>query len=188
MPSFTYLDMGRPRLIALIGVFLIAALAGLRECGARRSAERVFAEWMSRNCAVKEGGTLEAELLRYASRLEPRLEEAFLQGPPAAARAEGLRVAQRERNEVLAAIDAGKTHGLSAEAISRLRAESRERVTDRVLDDYVEGYRSAALAGLGVIGAGRAREFLEGIRRDSKHRDYWDAAGLSLQRPAPRRP
>jgi hypothetical protein len=179
------MDMGRPALIAVIvaiALVAFAGFAGLRECGARRSAEQVFNEWMSRNCAVGEGGVLERELQRNASRLEPRLEQAFLEGPPPALRAQQLQIAQRERDEVVAAIDAGKTHGLNQDEISRLRTSSARRASDPDLDDYVEGYRSAALAGLGVIGTARARDFLQRIQREPSHRAYWGAAELNLKR------
>lgn len=179
--------MGRSGLITVIGAIVIAAFAASRECGVRRTADQVFAEWMSRNCAVGERGVLELQLRRYSSRLEPRLEQAFLQGPPPAAKAQWLRVAQREREEVVAAINAGKTHGLSPDEISRLKARNMEGVSERDLDDLVESYRSAAMAGLVVIDTTSARQFLQSILRDPKQRDYWGAATLSLERSAPPR-
>ena len=180
-------DMGRSRLILAIAAVLLAAFLGWREWNARRASEEAFNQWMSRNCAVGENDSLERELRRYSSRLEPRLEEAFLQGPPPALKAQMLSAEQRERSEVTAAIDAGKTHGLSPEEVSRLRTRSSQRVSDQDLDDYVEGYRSAAIAGLVVIGTDRARQFLQGIRGDPQHRNYWGAVDENLRSAPPNR-
>lgn len=171
----------------MVGLAALAAIAVMRECGNRRSAGRVFADWMNRSCTVSERGDVENKLRRYASQLQPRLEEAFLKGPPPEARSQWLGVAERERKEVLEAIDAGKAYGLSREEIARLRARSVKPAAQEGLDEFVEGYRSAALAGLGVLGTPRSRRFLEGILSDPKQREYHQPAGLALKRLAPPR-
>ena len=187
MPAAHDVDMGRSKLIVAIALIVIAVLAAYREFRARRYTEALLNEWLSRNCAIGERGALERELQRYGSRLEPRLEQAFVNGPPADLRTQWLRIEQREQKEVVAAIDAGRTHGLSADAIAKLRIRSLVAPSDAVLNDRVEAYRSAALAGLGVIGDARAREFLRKVQSDPDQRGYSDAAEHSLGRAAPRK-
>lgn len=166
----------------MAAVVAIAALLGLRQCHQIRSADQVYAEWMNRSCAVGERGELERELRRHGPRLEHRLEEAFLRGPSEAEKTQWRQVARREWEEMAAAIDAGKTHGLTRQEISRLRAADPEGFSEAALDDYIEGYRSAALAALGIIGTERATQFLGRIRSDPQQRDHWDAAQLALAR------
>jgi hypothetical protein len=137
---------------------------------------------MNRSCAVGERGELERELRRYGSRLEARLEEAFLRGPSEAEKTQWQQVAKREWGEMVAAIDSRRTHGLTSAEISRLQAARLEGFSKGALDDYTEGYRSAALAALGIIGTERAGQFLLRIRGDPQHRDHSDAARLALER------
>lgn len=175
--------MGRPGLIVVVAALAaIAAFLGLRECHQSRAADRVYAEWMNRSCAVGERGELEREVRRHGSRLEPRLEEAFLRGPSEAQKTQLQQVAKREWGEMVAAIDAGRIHGLTSAEISRLQAARLEGFSKAALDDYTEGYRSAAIAALGIIGTERAGQFLRRIRDDPQHRDHWDAARLALER------
>ena len=177
------MDMGRQGLSVVVAVLaLIAAFLGLHQCRQSRSADQVYADWMNRSCAVGERGKLEGELRRYGSRLEARLEEAFLRGPSEAQKTQWRQVAQREWQEMVAAIDAGKTHGLTRQEISRLQTARLEGFSKGALDDYTEGYRSAAIAGLGIIGTQRAGQFLLRIRDDPQHRDHSDAARLALER------
>jgi len=175
--------MGRPGLIVVVAALaLIAAFLGLRECRQSRAADQVHAEWMNRTCGVGERGELERELRQHGPRLEHRLEEAFLRGPSEAERIQWRQVAKREWEEMVAAIDAGKTHGLTRQEISRLQTARLEGFSKAALDDYTEGYRSAAIAGLGIIGTERAGQFLRRIRDDPQHRDHSDAARLALER------
>ena len=175
--------MGRPGLSVVVAALaLIAASLGLRECRQSRAADQVHAEWMNRTCGVGERGELERELRQHGPRLEHRLEEAFLRGPSEAERIQWRQVAKREWEEMVAAIDAGKTHGLTRQEISRLQTARLEGFSKAALDDYTEGYRSAAIAGLGIIGTERAGQFLRRIRDDPQHRDHSDAARLALER------
>ena len=177
------MDMGRPGLSVVVAALaLIAAFLGLRECRQSRAADQVHAEWMNRTCGVGERGELERELRQHGPRLEHRLEEAFLRGPSEAERIQWRQVAKREWEEMVAAIDAGKTHGLTRQEISRLQTARLEGFSKAALDDYTEGYRSAAIAGLGIIGTERAGQFLRRIRDDPQHRDHSDAARLALER------
>ena len=179
--------MGRPRLIAVLGLIVIAALAALRECSVRRNADRVFDEWLTRNCAVGERGVLERELRNYSSRLEPRLEKAFLEGPPPGLVNQWMSVAQREKDEVVAAIGAGKSYGLGPEEVSRLKTQSTEKASVTDVEDLVQGYRSAAIAGLIVINTESSQEFLRAVQRDPKQREFWGVAGQKPRRPTPAR-
>jgi len=103
MPAAHDVDMGRSKLIVAIALIVIAVLAAYREFRARRYTEALLNEWLSRNCAIGERGALERELQRYGSRLEPKLEQAFVNGPPADLRTQWLRIEQREQKEVVAA-------------------------------------------------------------------------------------
>lgn len=177
--------MGRQRLTLLaVALAVLAALFGLSQYLQGYFAAQVYAEWMNTTCTAGEKGELQKRLRRYGSRLEPRLEEAFLRGPSEIEKARWQQTAKRDWQRMAAAIDAGKTYGLNPQEILRLRSQGEESFVKTTLEDYTEGYRSAAIAGLGIISTEPALQFLRRVGGDVQHRTYWDTTHLALERAA----
>jgi hypothetical protein len=175
--------MARSKLTTLLALLGAAgALLCLPQCDQVRTAAQAFTDWMGTACSGGEKSDLEGELRRLSSRLEPEFEGAFLRGPIEAEEAPRRQSAQKDWQEMITAIKAGKTYGLTPQEITRLQSRDADSFAQSAVEQYTVCYRSAAIAGLGVIATDPAVQFLERIGSDVQYRDYWVAARLALER------
>jgi hypothetical protein len=114
-------------------------------------AESVKGLWLRQTCDTNQEGQLEAQLVRFQVELEPLFIRAF-QDDVAAADLDAVgEAATRQFREAKG--------GNASE--SQLKAHvTRER------NNFVSGYKSAALAGLGIVGGAGGRRLLAQVAAD----------------------
>jgi hypothetical protein len=130
--------------------------------GLSPDAYAAFSRWLTTTCVGDEGRALEDALRRHRVELAPAFRRALADGPPAED-VQAVRRAAEARQAALARfpIKEYSVEGVSADALAlRAREPARNFVNDQV-QRYVTGYRSNAIAGLGIVG-GRADRALLG--------------------------
>ena len=121
----------------------------------------VFEKWVMATCIGDEERELAAQLRRYAVQLEPAFRKAIVDGPPPAE----LREARAAAEARFAArqkfpIQEYNVEGVSEKDLAAFRRVSRQAYVDDQVRRFATGYRSNAVAGLGIIGGPGARETL----------------------------
>jgi hypothetical protein len=131
-----------------------------------RELRELVITWLHRDCGAAEKTALADRLVAVGSRLEPAFWEAYRLGPPAAEleRDRGA-IAARYRERQAWLRDSG-TQLMSEEETRRLLAVAPEQYTRRELDQIIQAYRTAALAGLGLVGTKALVPELERIAGD----------------------
>jgi hypothetical protein len=107
---------------------------------------------------------LRHRLRREAVSAVPELFGAFTGGPPDVQLAQVRRAAVRRyaaRRKVLERGDLA----LPAQELKRLAAVTQAQYVDAVVKRYVRGYRTSAIAGLGVVGSAEAKRVLKDIEQ-----------------------
>jgi hypothetical protein len=130
-------------------------------CGLFAQTNNIVDVWLSTRCNVGQEGDLETELLRAGAGALAGLVDAAQNGPNSS-------LLSLERLRATAAFDvlahsyasAGQ-YGLSAADIQILESETMDQFVTDDLQNYILRYRSAGLAGLGVIGSDQAKRFLQ---------------------------
>ena len=120
-----------------------------------------FSRWMTTSCVGDEARALEDALRRHRVELAPAFRRALADGPPAED-VQAVRRAAEARQAALAQFPLAeyRIEGVSADALARYaRARPRDFANDQV-QRYVTGYRSNAIAGLGIIGGSADRALL----------------------------
>ncbi|MGH9361051.1 MAG: hypothetical protein ACRD2T_03985 [Thermoanaerobaculia bacterium] len=108
--------------------------------------------WLHRDCGAAEKTVLADRLVAVGSRLEPVFWEAYRLGPPAGElESDRGAIAARYRERQAWLEDSG-ARLMGPEETRRLLAVSPEQYVRRELNQAVQAYRSAALAGLGLVG------------------------------------
>jgi hypothetical protein len=164
----------------------LLSLLVLAGCGPREispEARSVLTQWLAQDCDSGERGRLKEELRKFGTVLEEPLISAFEKGPPPAELARAENTARQQFDYTRRAIEAGRLHGLSPELIATIRSEPIAERLKRVRENAVDGYRSAALAGLAAIGGRKGRQLLEKHAADPRSQ-YRDAALPLLGREA----
>jgi hypothetical protein len=157
----------------LAAAFLVSVACSTRSCS-------VTDRWLARSCTVGEDRALEVELKGAGAGAERKLIDAFVNGP--GARADEVEAeAGREYDEIIAALNAGRTYGLPASEIAKLRAESKQVHMRQARDEYDETYRSDALSGLAVVASPGSVTFLQSIAANPNS-TYREAARSVLQK------
>ena len=165
---------------------LVAAYFALAACHTQPDA--VAVKWLRQDCRVGGAGPIESELHAAGAAAETTLLLAYAGGSGVL----GDRVAaeaRRSYDEVIAALSAGRTHGLSQNEITEFRSRSREAHAADARLDFDVGYRRAALSGLAVIKGPRGIALLRRVALDAHSSDRTTAqkalarAGIALAPP-----
>ena len=106
--------------------------------------------WLARSCTVGASASLEAELRAAGARAERDLLDAYSNGSGSLAD-EVAAEAGREYEEVIAALDAGRSYGLSPAEVTLIRSESEQVHMREARNEFDRAYRRAALSGLGIL-------------------------------------
>ena len=135
--------------------------------GLSPDADAVFGRWLASTCIVDEERALVEQMRRFAPELASAFRRAIAEGPPAAdlakVRAEAeARYAARAKFP----LDEYRIAGVNREDLDRFRRVSGSQFIDDQVRRYVLGYRSNAVAGLGVVGGAEARAILTRIARN----------------------
>ena len=116
---------------------------------------------MTTSCVGDEARALEDALRRHRAELAPAFRRALADGPPAED-VQAVRRAAEARQTALAPFPLAeyRIEGVSADALARhARTTPRDFANDQV-QRYVTGYRSNAIAGLGIVGGSADRALL----------------------------
>lgn len=159
------------QLLATIALLLMSAVAPAQpRFGLSPEAYAVFNRWMLASCIGGDEQALAASLRQYPQPLTKAFQQALTTGPSsaelAAVRAGAeQRYATREKFP----LSEFRIEGVSREDLARFNSVSRQQYVDDQVQRFAAGWRSNAVAGLGVIGTPEARAQLERIaanRRD----------------------
>ncbi len=148
---------------AVIAVSVLVSASGLAQprYGLAPDAYEVFSRWMTASCVGDEALALRDALRRYRTELAPAFRQALAEGPsPDDLRA--VRTAAESRYAALARFPIGeyRIEGASAQALAQHRRISRQSFVDDQVQRYATGYRSNAVAGLGIVGGAETRPVL----------------------------
>jgi hypothetical protein len=122
--------------------------------------------WLLKDCAAGEQDQLSAILRKYREQLEPFFMNALNAGPePQLLAALEETVSNRfERRQE--ALKNGRGLGISDSDLQAARKVTREEYLAGQKEDFVVSYKSHAVAGLGVVGAAKARAALSELSAD----------------------
>lgn len=153
--------------VALLGVSALATAQP--RVALSPAAALVYQRWLASTCVEGEEAARAAELRRHASELAPAFERAIAAGPPPEEIAR-VRVAAAARYAERAKFDLGTVRitGLDAADLERFKGVTAQQYVDGEVRRYVLGYRSNAVAGLGVVGGARAQALLSRIAADRR--------------------
>jgi len=156
------------RLVRLLAaIALVAAGAGASaqpRFGLSPEAYAVFNRWMLASCIGGDERELAASLRQYAQPLTSAFQQAIAQGPSAAELADvrtGAEARYAERAKF--PLSEFRIAGVSEQDLARFNRVSRQEYVDDQVKRFAAGYRSNAVAGLGVIGTPAARAQLTRI-------------------------
>lgn len=148
-------------------------------------AQVLVATWLNTDCGVGALQGLQNRMQQLGLTLEPVLWEAYQRGPTEAERTIFLKQTRQRYQERQSYLKAFGTRLLGTEEATKLQNTPEEQYIQRRVADYVNRYRTAALAGLGVVGTktsdllsiaeddknpaqGAAKEALESIERRTR--------------------
>lgn len=129
----------------------------------RPAPEVVLRVWLTKSCSVGERNDLEREMRRLGDRLTPALIAAFKGEPP---QEEQDQLARSQRELLGRMKQEPDRTGLGRDQLWLLLDRTDDAHVDSALAHYIRNWRSAALAGLGVVGTVKARAYLEKESRD----------------------
>jgi hypothetical protein len=158
------------QLVAAVALLLAAATAQAQtRFGLPPEAYAVYNRWMLASCIVGEERELTDALRRYPGPLAKAFRQAIVAGPApeelAAARAAAeARYDSRARFP----LNEFRIEGVSEEALARFSRVSRQQYVDDQVRRFSTGYRSNAVAGLGIVGGAKARPLLLRIARNPR--------------------
>jgi hypothetical protein len=135
--------------------------------GLAPDAYEVFGRWMLSSCIGGDERVLAESLRRYAQPLTSAFVQALAAGP-SAQELDSVRAGAESRYEARAKFPLSEFRiaGVSEEDLARFNRVSRQEYVDDQVKRFAEGYKSNAVAGLGVIGGAAARAQLARIAED----------------------
>jgi hypothetical protein len=157
------------RWLATLVLAVAAASANAQPAGMTPEVAAVFNRWMLASCIGGDERTLAEALRRYPQPLTKAFTLALRSGPTAQELAD-VRVGAGERYESRAKFPLSefRISGVSEEDLRRFNSVSREDYVNDQVRRFQAGYRSNAIAGLGVIGGTQARATLSRIAADRR--------------------
>ena len=151
--------------MAVVAIAMASTTANAQpRSGLSPEVDAIFNRWVSTTCTGDEERRLIEELRRHSAPLAAAFRRAIVAGPPpeqlrAARAAAELRFAAREKFPY----QDYRIEGVSEKDLAAFRRVSREAYVDDQVRRYATGYRSNAVAGLGIVGGPGAREILKRI-------------------------
>jgi len=131
----------------------------------------VVTQWVLQNCRVGEQDTLETKLRTEGKAAERGLIRYYGDGPGSSTHAEIEAEAGRQFDEIIGALNAGRTYGLSGSEVDSIRADSRSEYIQAAVDDFDNGFRTATLKGLAVVGRPKGVKLLRRVATDPSSSD-----------------
>src|SRR5215470_3021686 len=151
-----------------LGVTMLAANSAFPQLQISEEARALGTRWLFSNCDTGEGRSLGSKLGQFKVELEPFFLAALQQGPDESQLAEQQRASEaryQQRQEVL---KSNRQLPLSEEDRRAAQAVSREQYLAQEKEDFVQRYKSQAVAGLGIVGGPKAKAALEILGKDEK--------------------
>jgi hypothetical protein len=130
-------------------------------------AQSVVTTWLNQECGVEELKGLQNRLQQIGLILEPVLWEAYRLGPTDLDRNTFLDQTRQRYRERQAHLEAFGERLFGKDEATQLQQTPEEQFVQRHIDDYVNRYRTAALAGIGVVGTKTSD--LQAIAEDAKN-------------------
>lgn len=123
--------------------------------------------WLNRDCGAAEQRRLEAQLGALGPQLEPVFLEAYRLGPPRGQIERDRTAFARRYDERQAELRRSGAKLFGAQETERLLAVTRDEYVRQELDRATIGYKTAAVAGLGLVGTERSLPELSRIAADA---------------------
>jgi len=158
------------RVLALIALALVSAsVTAQPRYGLSPEAFAVYERWLAATCVGDEARALVTQLRLHAAELSRAFPRAITDGPPAA-EIGAVRVAAEQRFDARSKFPLPDydVSGVNADALARFRGVSRDDFVNDQVRRYVLGYRSNAVAALGVLGDARSRALLARIANNPR--------------------
>jgi hypothetical protein len=127
-------------------------------------AQSVVNTWLHQDCGIDELRRLHDRLQQLGLALEPVFWEAYRLGPTEAERTTLLEQSRQRYQERQSYLRESGERLFGKEEATRLQATPEAQYVQRRVEDYVNRYRTAALAGLGVVGTNTSE--LKSIAQD----------------------
>jgi hypothetical protein len=144
----------------------IAALpvAAQPRYGLSPEAYAVFSRWMTTSCLGDQEAQWRAELRRHAAELAPAFRRALADGPTEVD-VRAVRNAADVRYRALAVFPIAeyRIEGVDSPAVARVARPARQGFVDDQVQRYVTGYKSNAIAALGIIDRPEDRTLLRSM-------------------------
>ena len=164
------------RLIIIALVLLTSSWAGAETLSERPAfatlkpeAQVLVQTWLNKNCGAAEQRVFEQQLLEFGSVVEPVFWEAFRLGPTEQeVRTLSAAIAKRyvDRQSWLRQFGDAQ---MGKDETARQLAIPERQYADREITQFTERYKTAALAGLGLIGTQQSEAELKRIADDGTH-------------------
>lgn len=123
--------------------------------------------WLNKNCGAAEHQRIETQLRAIGSVLEPVFWEAFRVGPTAQELQEVDGAAAKRFTERQSWLRQFGDVQMGKEETARQLTISDQQYVDREVAQYIERYKTAALAALGLVGTKRSEAALSRIADDN---------------------
>ena len=155
--------------------------------GLSAEAQQVYQRWLTTTCVGDEARALAEQMRRHAAELAPAFMRAMTSGPPPDDQ-RAVRAAAEARYDARAKFPLADyaVTGVSAEDLARFGRVSREDFVNDQLRRYALGYRSNAVAALGILGDARSRAALARIAGNPRDPLAAAAREALKQPPGPR--
>jgi hypothetical protein len=152
--------------------FLVIAMVGLPASGQQspqisERARAIGVQWLLSNCEVGDGGRLKAQLQQVKAELEPFFLQALQQGPDEKQLSDLQRASEAQYQQRQEVLKSGRLP-LKDEDRRNAEATTREQYLAQEKEDFVNRYKSQAVAGLGIVGGPKARAELQLLSKDDK--------------------
>ena len=164
------------RLLTIALVLLASSWAGAETLSERPAfaklkpeAQALVQTWLNKNCGAAEQRVFENQLLEVGSVVEPVFWEAFRLGPTEQeVRTLSAAIAKRYDDRQSWLRQFGDAQ-MGKDETARQLAIPERQYADREITQFTERYKTAALAGLGLIGTQQSEAELKRIADDGTH-------------------
>jgi hypothetical protein len=153
--------------VAVAMAFSTTAGFAQERYGLSDEAYGLFNRWLRSSCIGDEERALTEGLFRYRATLAPAFEKAIADGPPAdELRAARMAAEARYAERAKFTLDEYRIEGVGKEDLARFQRVSRDEYVDDQVRRFAVGYRSNAVAGLGIVDGPGSRALLARIAAD----------------------